>query len=390
MPHERPRPERGDQPSATRPQHSPDEARRRASDGCPGPDRARSLPTSFERELAKLQLSPYVTAAVLVTVLYEARRPDLLDRGRLLASRLPTSDVVPALRALVDEHPGEPAPADQLLRACAAHDPLMVDLLAGTQPVGGGALFLGSGLTTRGEQGCGLAFDVLSMMILAGELADLLDLSRIVHLIADLHARANAFVDDRAIDALAAQAQIDLAQAGRRLDLPGYAVVRASQLASDETRHAQLMERIPASIEGGAYLRREIADIELMRERHDVRVKLGWAIAPGRSGGGWDERRFDDAHRETFGDGLTCAYGVPGRSEHPARPRVSPYVRLPREDRLPLRPGSEPLRPPQTKGVRRHLERLAARLELRLGLLPEGELHERLARIQSLLFPTTP
>lgn len=272
------------------------------------------------------------------------------------------------------------AAAHDLQRAVVADGALVA--AAGPAPEPGATLFLGTGLTTRNELGEGLAFDVLALVFAADDLRKRFGLKRVLHLIADVHAKANAFVDPRAVARLAAQAEIELHAVCAAFGVADYDIVKGSEVLA-EAEYAQIFDAVPTRFR--RYERLEIADIEWARRR-GAGLKLGWAMSADLGDArGFDERRFDMAHSEVFGDGMAYVYAEPGRSDNPEHPRVSPYVRLSSHRRPGLIADDEPLPEPDSRSMRRHLEAITARAETRIpGALPE-QLPERILRLQRLI-----
>jgi hypothetical protein len=86
------------------------------------------------------------------------------------------------------------------------------------------------------------------------------------------------------------------------------------------------------------YVRREMADMEWYRTKHDVRIKMGWIIQAKETEMGFDERRFDREYLRFHPDQMSFVYIKPGRTFDPKRPKVSPYISTADEGRLVLSP----------------------------------------------------
>lgn len=94
-------------------------------------------------------------------------------------------------------------------------------------------------------------------------------------------------------------------------------VRRASALApvSEVERKQRALD-----IENG-YVAQQLVQTEIMRER-GAGVKVGWAL----SACTYDETYFDRLYANRFGDQVTFAYTIGGRTLNPQRPRACPYL----------------------------------------------------------------
>jgi hypothetical protein len=108
-----------------------------------------------------------------------------------------------------------------------------------------------------------------------------------------------------------------------------YEVKLASELAKEEGYQEELSLVPPCENE---YVQRELADINFLRKRHFVVLKLSWQH--GSKKVAYDERLFDGRFRELFGEDMSFFYLRAGRTFSPERLNVCPYTSVPSECRI--------------------------------------------------------
>ncbi len=209
-------------------------------------------------------------------------------------------------------------------------------------------LFFGTGLATRSAASQGLPIDFISYMLTAEELRRHFGLKQIVHVIADVHALANDFMDQDYVDQLAAREKQQIEHAVTQMGLDDTYVV---QLASEYKENPEFqkiredaMSRItdlPIPDDAIEYVTEQMADMRYFSEVHGATMKLSWVLDPkaARSSKGFDEIAFDRTYRDLYGnDSLSMAYTNPGLTADSSRHRVSPYTFTEGEARVLLAP----------------------------------------------------
>jgi hypothetical protein len=195
----------------------------------------------------------------------------------------------------------------------------------------GGAIYYGTGLTTPRALSLGLPFDVLGMILVADKLRGVLGLGQIIHHIADTHALTNEFASAEAVDKLAVSAESTLRLVAAHLNLPQLTVVRSSSFDSSND-YQQIVKAVET--EKGDYVRREIADMRWYRARYNLALKLGWIIQSTEVAEGFDERLYDREYRHLGGSDVSFVYLKAGRTFDYRRPKASPYIAVPNEQRI--------------------------------------------------------
>lgn len=201
----------------------------------------------------------------------------------------------------------------------------------------------------------GLPVDVLILVFAQEMVRRELGLPKSSILIADSNA-CNAGVPRLDVHRAASLAQAPLEALIDRFGFP-VDVRRSSSLAPAaevESRQAAL------EIDNG-YVAQQLVQTEIMRER-GAAVKVGWAL----SACTYDEKYFDRLYGNRFGDGVTFAYTIGGRTLNPQRPRACPYLCREPADRLLLGTRENAVRKlysdqssPAMRGYRRLIAKLA-------------------------------
>jgi hypothetical protein len=205
------------------------------------------------------------------------------------------------------------------------------------------------------DASCGLPVDVLILVFAQEMVRRELGLSKSSILIADSNA-CNAGVPRLDVHRAASLAQAPLEALIDRFGFP-VEIRRSSSLAPAaevESRQAAL------EIDNG-YVAQQLVQTEIMRER-GAAVKVGWAL----SACTYDEKYFDRLYADRFGDGVTFAYTIGGRTLNPQRPRACPYLCREPADRLLLGTKENAVRKlysdqssPAMRGYRRLIAKLA-------------------------------
>jgi hypothetical protein len=181
-----------------------------------------------------------------------------------------------------------------------------------------GSLYFGIGLVasdnTLSEH---LPFDILSMLFTAEHLRREHITDHNYILIADSHAIASG-ADKDEIHKIAIQRESELTSILSGLQFTDWTILRASTLASTE-EYNNILATIPLK---NPYERQELADIAYFATKHDVGIKLGWAVHNGKR----DETAFDTLFSSLVGLPLHFIYTIPGKTCDPQKPRSPPYI----------------------------------------------------------------
>jgi hypothetical protein len=205
------------------------------------------------------------------------------------------------------------------------------------------------------EASCGLPVDVLILVFAQEMVRRQLGLAKSSILIADSNA-CNAGVPRLDVHRAASLAQAPLEALVERFGFPAD-IRRSSSLApaSEVERKQEALE-----IDNG-YVAQQLVQTEIMRTR-GAGVKVGWAL----SACTYDETYFDRLYRNRFGDQVTFAYTIGGRTLNPQRPRACPYLCREPQDRLLLGARENAVRKlysdadsPAVRGYRRLIGKLA-------------------------------
>jgi hypothetical protein len=205
------------------------------------------------------------------------------------------------------------------------------------------------------DASCGLPVDVLILVFAQEMVRRELGLAKSSILIADSNA-CNAGVPRLDVHRAASLAQGPLEALVERFGFPVH-IRRSSSLApaSEIERQQQALE-----IENG-YVAQQLVQTEIMRTR-GAAVKIGWAL----SACTYDETYFDRLYRNRFGEGVSFAYTIGGRTLNPQRPRACPYLCREPRDRLLLGVKENAVRKlysdpdsPAVRGYRRLVAKLA-------------------------------
>jgi len=197
-----------------------------------------------------------------------------------------------------------------------------------------GSIYYGTGLCTAKELSDALPFDVLGMVLVAEKIKRGMGMKTIYHHIADTHAKSNNIFKDEDIDHQAALVRQALEKMARNLGLENFKVLLASEFDNSE-EYVEIYHGV--ATDKHEYVRREVADMEWYRKYKGVVVKLGWIIQASETDLGFDERVFDREYKAVTGGDLSFVYLKPGRTFDSSRPKVSPYIHIPREPRILLK-----------------------------------------------------
>jgi hypothetical protein len=216
------------------------------------------------------------------------------------------------------------------------------------------------------DASCGLPVDVLILLFAQEMVRRELGLSKSSVLIADSNA-CHAGVPRLDVHRAASSAQAPLEALIDRFRFP-VDIRRAASLAP-----ASEVERKQEGLDiDNGYVAQQLVQTEIMRER-GASVKVGWAL----SACTYDETYFDRLYQSRFGDGVTFAYTIGGRTLNTQRPRACPYLCRQPGDRLLLGTKENAVRKlysdgpsPAARGYRRLIAKLARAYQHLTGVDP--------------------
>lgn len=196
------------------------------------------------------------------------------------------------------------------------------------------ALYFGTGLCTTKEMSQGLPLDFLGLLSTAAKIREILGFGKIIHLIADSHAKSNHFVSDEEVDAKAKHFKDLVLTAANRLNIRA---VYNVQLASDfdtSSEYLEILNGIPSDA-AHEYVRREWSDMEYLARKENVCLKLSWKI-PVKQGKihKSDEAFFDQGFVERFQRPYSFVSNRAGITFDPARLNACPYTSATAEKRI--------------------------------------------------------
>jgi hypothetical protein len=162
-----------------------------------------------------------------------------------------------------------------------------------------------------------------------------LNLSKIIHLVADTHAKNAHPLLVKEVAHLALQTKYLVDTMVTRLGIQDhYEVVLASDFDATPEYQSLLREVDGrAGAFGNDYFRHEAADIEFFRRKSSGLIKLSWTLDDFRKTH-HDERAFDAFYTSIFGEHVSFIYTVSGKRFEKSRRNVSPYVSTPGEARV--------------------------------------------------------
>lgn len=252
----------------------------------------------------------------------------------------------------------------------------------------GASIYYGTGLCTTRKLSDALPFDVLAMVLVAEKIRRGAGMKTIYHHIADTHAKSNAIFSDEEVNRRASDTRETLERMVQNLGLKNFKILFASEF--DQTpEYREIYEGVDTKKHD--YVRREVTDMEWYRRHRGVAVKLGWIIQAAETDLGFDERVFDKEYRAKIGGGLSFIYLKPGRTFDKSRPRVSPYIHIPGETRILLKPGEgakgkileaeKRLKDKHLGGARRNLVNIVRLYEKLFGSLGDTPFEDKIQTI---------
>ncbi len=210
-------------------------------------------------------------------------------------------------------------------------------------------ILFGTGLVAGKRLSQGLPFDFIGYLLAAERARQAFGLGGIVHLIADDYAKHEVPDQSSEVDALSRSIKTVSTKIAIKLGLAGvYSNVLSSEIHQSPVFDTLLdaagdLEGLQMPLGSLNYVRTQLADMEYFRQHHRVRLKLSWVVKqkPLHKSKGFDERLFDNAYTQVFGELLSYVYTLSGRTFDPEKPRASPYVVTDTSSRVMLWPGED-------------------------------------------------
>lgn len=196
-------------------------------------------------------------------------------------------------------------------------------------------LFFGVGLCTAKQPAVAVPFDILSFFFVAERLKRFFKLSKVLVLIADVHAKTNAFMTPEIVTKTRRNVSTTLQKIVHNFSLPNFEIVSASEVHQLESFQS-VLEHLPPIT--NQYLRQELADIIWFTKHEHLGIKLGWAIDNSLEPSGHDERFFDAQLRAIQDIPISFIFTGAGRTFDPNKPKASPYISATGDHRLLIQP----------------------------------------------------
>jgi hypothetical protein len=154
--------------------------------------------------------------------------------------------------------------------------------------------------------------------------------------VADTHAKTNVWAKAEEVDKKGKEVQASLTKVFKNLGLDSFEVILSSSF-DQKSDYEKLLGEFEASNKHD-YVKHEMADMEWYRREKNVVLKTGWIIQAKETRIGSDERLFDREYRKFKGeDSMSFIYVKAGKTLDPDRPKASPYIQIPGENRLLLK-----------------------------------------------------
>ena len=245
--------------------------------------------------------------------------------------------------SLCGSEPQESSLQEKLKKALPllAEDGIVLDGQLGSEDLRSKSLYFGTGLCTTKEMSAGIPFDFLGLVATAEAIRRICGFGKIIHLVADSHAKTNRFVSDGDVDKKAHEFRELFIKIAKNLGLAEkYEVLLASEIdITDE--YTGILSKIPFKDTSGNdihdYARREWADMEYLytTPKYTTCLKLSWMM-PLKKGQKHtsDEVFFDTGYKDHFKRPYSFIYNRAAVTFDPNRLNVSPYTFVPVEKRL--------------------------------------------------------
>lgn len=252
------------------------------------------------------------------------------------------------------------------------------------------SIYYGTGIATPEALSIGLPFDILGIAFLNEKIRRGAGFHKVYHHVADTHAKTNVWAKTEEVDKKGKEVQASLTKVFKNLGLDSFEVILSSSF-DQEADYEQLLEEFESS-DKHDYVKHEMADMEWYRKEKNVVLKTGWIIQAKETRIGSDERLFDREYRKFKGDdSMSFIYVKAGRTLDPGRPKASPYIQIPGENRLLLKKDENvkekfEMARDKTPSTINHIEKIVQLYEELFGSLGDLTIEEKVETILSVCF----
>jgi tyrosyl-tRNA synthetase len=252
------------------------------------------------------------------------------------------------------------------------------------------SIYYGTGIATPEALSIGLPFDILGIAFLNEKIRREAGFHKVYHHVADTHAKTNVWAKAEEVEKKGKEVQATLTKVFKNLGLDNFEVILSSSF-DQKSDYEQLLEEFKTS-DKHDYVKHEMADMEWYRREKNVVLKTGWIIQAKETRIGSDERLFDREYRKFKGeDSMSFIYVKAGKTLDPDRPKASPYIQIPGENRLLLEKNEDvrkkfEIAKDKTPSTINHIEEIIQLYEELFGSLGDLTIEEKVEAILSVCF----
>jgi tyrosyl-tRNA synthetase len=252
------------------------------------------------------------------------------------------------------------------------------------------SIYYGTGIATPEALSVGLPFDILGIAFLNEKIRREAGFHKVYHHVADTHAKTNVWASAKEVDKKGKEVQASLTKVFKNLGLDSFEVILSSNF-DQKPDYEELLKEFESS-DKHDYVKHEMADMEWYRKEKNVVLKTGWIIQAKETRIGSDERLFDREYRKFKGDdSMSFIYVKAGKTLDPDRPKASPYIQIPGENRLLLKKdedvkGKFEIARDKTPGTINHIEEIVQLYEELFGSLGDLTIEEKVETILKVCF----
>jgi hypothetical protein len=203
------------------------------------------------------------------------------------------------------------------------------------------AVFVGIGITSAQQLAEEVPFDLLMLVLLAEQCRRVLQMSKVIFLIADSTAKYNSFATELDVIKRSRCLSKILRNASLLLNANQYFVIAAvSELHLDDLARlrapvtAALARQVELSDAVMRYTAEQIALMEYLRIKANAVLKISWVVRDRSSSLGFGDQFFDGIYRDLFPGRYSFVNTVPGRTFDRNRRRACPYVGWSNQSRI--------------------------------------------------------